>query len=96
MRPILNGKAILDEVLLVKLNPQTIKGEIRDLYAHQFVCLNPNHADKNTPQRIRDWLDLIYQSIHSPERTVLNTENDGIRKVIELISFENLTPQLWL
>lgn len=88
-----NGKPVLDEVLLITLNPQTLKGEIRDLYGHQFVCLNPNHPNKDTPKQIRDWLDLIYQSIHSPERPTLNIENEGIRKAIELISFENLTPE---
>ncbi len=88
-----NGKAILDEVLLLNLNPQTLKGEIRDLFGHKFVCLNPNHPEQDTPQQIRDWLDLIYQSIHSPERPVLNTDNEGIKKAIELISFENLTPE---
>ena len=86
-----NGKPILDEVLLLKLNPQTLQGEIRDLYGHQFVCLNPNHPNNETPQQIRDWLDLIYQSIHSPERPVLNMQNEGIKKAMELISFENLT-----
>ncbi|TAF58866.1 MAG: hypothetical protein EAZ58_14170, partial [Flavobacterium sp.] len=87
-----NGKPILDEVLLLKLNPQTLQGQIRDLYGHQFVCLNPNHPNEETPKQIRDWLDLIYQSIHNPERPVLNIENEGIRKAVELISFENLTP----
>jgi predicted transposase/invertase (TIGR01784 family) len=87
-----NGKPILDEVLLLKLNPQTLQGEIRDLYGHKFVCLNPNHPNEETPKEIRDWLDLIYQSIHSPERPVLNTKNEGIKKAMELISFENLTP----
>jgi predicted transposase/invertase (TIGR01784 family) len=85
-----SGKPILDEVLLLKLNPQTLQGEIRDLYGHQFVCLNPNHPHKDTPKAIRDWLDLIYQSIHSPERPVLNTTHTGIMKAVELISFENL------
>ncbi len=33
------------------------------------------------------------QQIHSPERPVLNTDNEGIKKAIELISFENLTPE---
>ena len=88
-----NGKPILDEVLLLTLNPQTLQGEFRDLYGHQFVCLNPNHPNEETPQQIRDWLDLIYQSIHSPERPVLNTKNEGIKKAIELISYENLTPE---
>jgi hypothetical protein len=88
-----NGKPILDEVLLVNLNPQNIKGEIRDLYGHQFVCLNPNHPDENTPKQIRDWLDLIYQSIHNPQRPVLNTQNIGIKRAIELINFDNLSPE---
>jgi predicted transposase/invertase (TIGR01784 family) len=88
-----NGKPILDEVLLIQLNPQTLKGEIRDLYGHQFVCLNPNHPNEETPQQIRDWLDLIYQSIHNPARPTLNTDNEGIKKAMELISFENLTPE---
>ncbi len=88
-----NGKPILDEVLLIQLNPQTLKGEIRDLYGHQFVCLNPNHPNEGTPQQIRDWLDLIYQSIHNPARPTLNTDNEGIKKAMELISFENLTPE---
>jgi PD-(D/E)XK nuclease family transposase len=88
-----SGKPILDEVLLLKLNPKTLKGIERDLYGHQFVCLNPNHPDPETPKPIRDWLDLIYQSIHNPQRPVLNTDNEGIRKAIELISFENLTPE---
>ena len=87
-----NGKPILDEVLLLNLNPQTLQGEIRELYGHQFVCLNPNHPNSETPKQIRDWLDLIYQSIHSPERPVLNMQNEGIKKAMELISFENLSP----
>jgi hypothetical protein len=88
-----NGKPILDEVLLLNLNPQTLAGEIRDLYGHQFVCLNPNHFKEVTPKNIRDWLDLIYQSIYTPADPTLNTDNEGIKKVIELISFENLTPE---
>ncbi len=88
-----NGKPILDEVLLLHLNPQTLQGKIRELYGHQFVCLNPNHPNNETPKQIRDWLDLIYQSIHGPERPVLNTQNEGIKKAIELISFDNLTPE---
>jgi PD-(D/E)XK nuclease family transposase len=88
-----NGQPIKDEVLILNINPQTIKGEVRDLYGHQFVCLNPNHSDKSTPQPIRDWLDLIYQSIHNPARPVLNLANKGILKAVELISFDNLTPE---
>jgi PD-(D/E)XK nuclease family transposase len=87
-----NGQPIKDEVLLLTLNSRAVNGEERDLYGHQFVCLNPSHSDDNTPQPIRDWLDLIYQSIHNPERAVINRNNEGIRRAAELISFENLTP----
>lgn len=88
-----NGMPIKDEFLLLDFNPRTIRNEVRDLYGHQFVCLNPNHPDSDTPQSIRDWLDLVYQSIHNPQRPVLNTSNQGIKKAAELISFENLTPE---
>jgi PD-(D/E)XK nuclease family transposase len=88
-----NGQPIKDEVLLLNINPQTLKGDVRDLYGHQFVCLNPNHPEKDTPKPIRDWLDLIYQSIHNPERPALNMENKGIMKAVELINFDNLTPE---
>ncbi len=86
-----NGKPVKDEFLLIDFNPRTISGEVRDLYGHQFVCLNPNHPDPNTPQRVRDWLELIYQSMHNPQDPVLNIENEGIKKATELINFENLT-----
>jgi hypothetical protein len=86
-----SGNPVLDEVLLLNLNPQTLQGEIRDLYGHQFVCLNPNHPDQQTPHQIRDWLDLIYQSIHNRERPVLNTSNAGIKRAAELINFDNLS-----
>ena len=36
---------------------------------------------------------MIYQSIHNPERPALNTGNEGIRKAIELIDYENFTPE---
>ncbi len=88
-----NGKPVKDEFLLIDFNPRNIRGEVIDLYGHQFVCLNPNHPDNDTPQKVRDWLDLIYQSMHNPNRPILNIRNEGIKKAAELISFENLTPE---
>ncbi len=88
-----NGKPIKDEVLLVNVNPKNLKGEEIDIYGHQFVCLNPNHPDKDTPRQMRDWMDLIYQSIHSPERPNVNENNQGIKRAVDLISFDNLSPE---
>ncbi|KAK3604937.1 hypothetical protein CHS0354_000601 [Potamilus streckersoni] len=84
------GGAVFKSIFLLS---QNLKSEMLDLYGHRFICLNPNRPDKDTQQQIRDWLDLIYRSIHSPERSVLNIDDKGIRKVAELISFENLTPE---
>lgn len=88
-----NGQAVLDEVLLLKLNPKTLAGIERNLYGHQLVCLNPNHPSEDTPDQIRDWLDLIYQSIHSPKRPAINEQNAGVQRAASLISYENLTPE---
>ncbi len=87
-----NGKPIKDEVLLLKLNPKTLTGDERNLYGHEFVILNPNHADAQTPPAIRDWLTLIYESIHHAENATINRENAGVSRAADLISFENLTP----
>lgn len=88
-----SGNAVKDEVLLMKLNPRTIGGTERDLYGHQFVCLNPNYEDNETPQSTRDWLKLIHESIHNPKNPVLNLKNPGIKKASQLIDFDNLTPE---
>jgi hypothetical protein len=88
-----DGKPIKDELLFINLNPQTINGKIRYLYGHQFVCLNPNYPDTSTPPQIRDWQNLVYESIHNSEHPILNIQNAGIKKAAELISFENLTPE---
>ena len=80
-------------MLFINLNPRNIRNEVRDLYGHQLVCLNPNHPDEDTPPQIRDWLNLVYQSIHNSSAPILNTNNAGIKKAAQLISFENLTPE---
>jgi PD-(D/E)XK nuclease family transposase len=86
-----SNKPIRNEVLMMEINPKNLLGDTVDLYGHQFVVLNPNHPEENTPQRIRDWLDLFYQSIHNPQRFVLNQNNEGIKRAIDIISYDNLS-----
>ncbi len=88
-----NGLPVRDELLLLKINPKTIEGTERDLYGHEFVCLNPNHPHESTPAAIRDWLNLIYQSIHHPENPKINRKNKAISRAASLIEFENLSPE---
>ncbi len=88
-----NGQPVLDEVLLMQLNPRTIKGIERDIYGHRFVALNPNYKDNETPPEVRDWLNLVYESIYHSENPTINKNNKGILRVAEIIDYEQLTPE---
>ena len=87
------GRVIQDEVLISNLNPRTLKGAERDLYGHQLVFLNPNYKDSETPQNFRDWLDLIYESIHNPTHPNINLQTLGVKRAAELVEDDNITPQ---
>ena len=89
----LTGLAVKEEVILTKFCSKNLNGKEIPIYAHQMVCLNPNHPEPDTPQALRDWLDLFYQSIHSPERPSINLNNSAIKRAADLIDFTKLTPQ---
>jgi hypothetical protein len=77
--------------VISSLNPRNLKGIERNIFDHQLIYLNPNYKGKDTPANYRDWLDLIYESIHSPENPHINRENPGIRRASELLEYDNLT-----
>ncbi|MCP3942926.1 MAG: hypothetical protein GY710_15765 [Desulfobacteraceae bacterium] len=58
-----------------------------------MIFLNHHFKNKNTPANYLDWLNLFYESTHNPEKYTLNLENKGIKKAVELIDFEKLSPQ---
>jgi nitrogen regulatory protein PII-like uncharacterized protein len=89
------GEIFRDEVLISNLNPKNLKGIERKIFNHELIYLNPNYKDQGTPQNYRDWLDLIYESIHHPENPQINLSNEGIRRVSEIISYENINPDEW-
>lgn len=84
-----------DEVLISSLNPRNLKGIERPLFNHQLIYLNPNYKGNDTPTNYRDWLDLIYESIHHPENPQINIENEGIRRVLEIINYDNISSEEW-
>jgi hypothetical protein len=81
--------------LILSLNLKNLKRVERQLFDHQLIYLNPNYKDAGTPANYRDWLDLIYESIHHPDNPAINFQNDGIRRVAEIVSYENITPEEW-
>jgi predicted transposase/invertase (TIGR01784 family) len=84
-----------DEVLISILNPKNLKGMERKLFNHELIYLNPNYKGQDTPPNYRDWLDLIYESIHHPNNPTLNITNAGIKRASEIVSYENVTPEEW-
>ena len=88
-----NGKPVKDDVLITDINPRTINGNIRDMYNHKMVILNTTNVDDDTPPEIRDWLDLIIQSMHHPEDPKINTQKPAIVKAAQLAELDNIDPE---
>lgn len=84
-----------DEVLISSLNPRNLKGTERNIFNYQLIYLNPNYKDEETPQNYRDWLDLIYESIHNPDNPQLNLQNAGILRATQIVSYDNISPEEW-
>ena len=84
-----------DEVLISSLNPKNLKGLERKIFNHELIYLNPNYKGVDTPQNYRDWLDLIYESIHNPEDPKINIHNAGILRASEIIKYESISPEEW-
>jgi hypothetical protein len=84
-----------DEVLISSLNPKNLKVIERKIFNHELIYLNPNYKGEDTPQNYRDWLDLVYESIHNPENPNLNFQNAGVKRATEIVSYENISPEEW-
>ena len=88
-----NNKPIKDEVMITSLDPRNLDDKIVEIYEHKLVFLNHYYRKENTPPNYRDWLDLIYESIHNPEDYHVNLKHKGIKKVVELIEYDRLSPE---
>lgn len=50
-------------------------------YFDELYFLNSHYREETKPQRYRDLLDLIYESIHDLKNPNINIGNEGIKKV---------------
>jgi PD-(D/E)XK nuclease family transposase len=89
----LTGRVLTDEMLITTFTTRNAANIERPLYRHSMVTLNPNHRDPSTPKSVKDWLDLIYESMHHPENPSINLQNVGIQRAAQLIEFAKLTPK---
>ncbi|UCH92300.1 MAG: PD-(D/E)XK nuclease family transposase [Candidatus Aminicenantes bacterium] len=89
----MNKKPIKDEVMITSLNPRNLEDKVVEIYGHKLIFLNHCYRNENTPVNYLDWLDLFYESIHNPENYHVNLNNKGIKKVVELIEYDRLSPE---
>jgi len=89
-----NGTPIRDEVMITNLNPKNLKNEEINLFGHQLFFLNPNYINSQTPVKIKDWLDLFYESIHNPTNANINSNNIAVKRAGELGNIDKLSPKV--
>ncbi len=89
-----NGKLLRDDVLITDTNPRTLKGDKRYMHDHKLVMLNAIHANDDTPKAIKDWLDLIVESMkEEQDLSKINTDNPAINKAVNRAAVDDLTPE---
>ena len=58
-----------------------------------MVILNTTNVSENTPTEIRDWLDLIIESMKNPNNPQINRNKPAIVKAARLAELDNLTSE---
>jgi len=89
----LNGKPIKDDVLITGINPRNLQGIERQMTKHQMVILNTTYVNEHTPVLIKDWMDLITESMKNPENPNINRNKSIILKAAQLAEIDNLSPE---
>jgi hypothetical protein len=88
-----NGALVDSDILFHYSNLFDLEGKEYDVFGHKLIYLNHNHIKDSTPDGYKDWLNLVKESIKHPESPDVNLDNEGIKKVVEIIDFERLTPE---
>jgi hypothetical protein len=89
------GEPIQDCVMKLDFNLKNLNDETIKIWGHNLKFLNPHpkYQDKSIPSNYQDWLDLIRQSVQKDVAYTLNLNNPGISKAVDLVDYENITPE---
>jgi ElaB/YqjD/DUF883 family membrane-anchored ribosome-binding protein len=87
------GKFIKDDVLITDINPHALNGEVRDMINHKLVILNSTYITADTPPAIRDWLNLITESMKNSESPQINTSKPAIVRAAKLAEDDDIDPE---
>ncbi len=88
-----NGRLVERDILFHYSNLFDLEDQEFDVFGHKLIFLNHNYLKDSTPQGYRDWLNLVRESIKNPRNPIINMNNQGVRKVAELIDYEHLSPE---
>ena len=86
-------RPIKNEVLISSADPRNLQDKVVPIYGHKLIYLNHHYRNENTPANYRDWMDLFYESIHHPDDYHVNLGHQGIKKAVELIDYDKLSPE---
>lgn len=84
--------ALPHDLVTTGLQSVASDGTAIPIYPHKLFFLNPNYRSDRTPAGIRDWLELVFESIAHPAAPRLNSARSIIRKATGLIESDGLTP----
>ncbi len=87
------GDLVETDILFHYSNLFDLEGKEYDVFGHKLIYLNHNHIKDSTPDGYKDWLNLVKESIKHPDNPTINLDNEGIKKVSEIIDFEKLSPE---
>ncbi|MDM8559024.1 PD-(D/E)XK nuclease family transposase [Candidatus Parabeggiatoa sp. HSG14] len=87
------GGTVKKDILISDVNPHDLEGNIVGAYGHKLIFLNPNFKTTKTPPAIKDWFDLISESIENPDNPKINLKKRAIKKAAKLIESDNITPE---
>jgi hypothetical protein len=88
-----DGKTVERDILFHHSNLFDVEGKELDVFGHKLIFLNHNYIRDITPQGYKDWLNLVRESIKNPKNPAINLNNQGVKKVSELIDYDKLSPE---
>ncbi len=87
------NNVVESDILFHYSNLFDLDGKEFDIFGHKLIYLNHNYIKNSTPEGYKDWLNLVNESIKNPENPKINLNNKGVKKAVEMIDFDKLTPE---
>ncbi len=88
-----DGKPVKKDILISDFNFHNLRGDAVNIYGHRLIFLNPNFKSAKTPPAVKDWFDLIVESMGNPDNPKINLKKKAIKKAAKLIESDNLTSE---